>query len=91
MHRSLTLRRTAVTACVALLSLAGGTASTSAHSGPRADTPGTQQAAHDYRGTQGFNLCLLARCTLGTGSPGAGLSQIQGGNLCFLATCDVGA
>ncbi|WP_016906358.1 hypothetical protein [Streptomyces xiaopingdaonensis] len=90
MHRSLTLRRTAVTTCVALLSFAGGTASASDHPGPRADAPGTQQAAPGYRGAQGFNLCLLARCSLGTGSPGVGLSQTQGGNLCLLATCAVG-
>ena len=89
MHRSLTLRRTAFTACVALLSFAGGTASVPPPR-PRADTPGARQAAPDYRVAQGLNLCLRARCPLGTGRPGAEFSQVPGDDLRLFATCDAG-
>ncbi|MEW2546246.1 hypothetical protein AB0910_10810 [Streptomyces sp. NPDC047002] len=47
-----------------------------------------------YQGVQGINLCLLARCSLGGGTPGdtapGGVSNTQGGNLCLLAVCSVG-
>lgn len=44
-----------------------------------------------YRGIQGGNLCLLARCTVGESGPGghAGPSNTQGFNLCLLALCTV--
>ncbi|MGW6720217.1 hypothetical protein [Streptomyces sp. NPDC054995] len=44
-----------------------------------------------YRGIQGGNLCLLARCTVGESTPGghAGSSNTQGFNLCLLALCTV--
>ncbi|MFI7288750.1 hypothetical protein ACIBRY_19180 [Streptomyces anulatus] len=44
-----------------------------------------------YRGIQGGNLCLLARCTVGESGPGGhtGPSNTQGFNLCLLALCTV--
>ena len=44
-----------------------------------------------YRGVQGGNLCLLARCTVGHSGPGGhtGPSNTQGFNLCLLAACTV--
>ncbi|MFD8057848.1 hypothetical protein ACFXA0_27345 [Streptomyces cyaneofuscatus] len=44
-----------------------------------------------YRGIQGGNLCLLARCTVGQSGPGGhtGPSNTQGFNLCLLALCTV--
>lgn len=44
-----------------------------------------------YRGIQGGNLCLLARCTVGESGPGGhpGPSNTQGFNLCLLALCSV--
>ncbi|MFJ5046490.1 hypothetical protein [Streptomyces sp. NPDC088719] len=44
-----------------------------------------------YRGVQGGNLCLLARCTVGESGPGGhtGPSNTQGFNLCLLALCTV--
>ncbi|MEU5285607.1 hypothetical protein N7925_06665 [Streptomyces sp. CA-278952] len=44
-----------------------------------------------YRGIQGGNLCLLARCTVGASGPGGhtGPSNTQGFNLCLLALCTV--
>ncbi|PCG83891.1 hypothetical protein CIB93_22195 [Streptomyces sp. WZ.A104] len=44
-----------------------------------------------YRGIQGGNLCLLARCTVGESGPGShtGPSNTQGFNLCLLALCTV--
>ncbi|MYX71022.1 hypothetical protein [Streptomyces sp. SID3915] len=44
-----------------------------------------------YRGIQGGNLCLLARCTVGDSGPWehSGPSNTQGFNLCLLAACTV--
>ncbi|MCT6781862.1 hypothetical protein LXH09_35055 [Streptomyces sp. CS7] len=44
-----------------------------------------------YRGIQGGNLCLLARCTVGDSGTGGhpGPSNTQGFNLCLLALCTV--
>ncbi|AXG82701.1 hypothetical protein DVK44_17860 [Streptomyces paludis] len=42
-----------------------------------------------YRGIQGGNLCLLARCTVGDSAGSGGSSQTQGANICLLATCVV--
>lgn len=44
-----------------------------------------------YRGIQGGNLCLLARCTVGESGPDGhtGPSNTQGFNLCLLALCTV--
>lgn len=44
-----------------------------------------------YRGVQGGNLCLLARCTVGDSGPEghAGPGNTQGFNLCLLAACTV--
>lgn len=44
-----------------------------------------------YRGIQGGNLCLLARCAVGESGPAghAGPSNTQGFNLCLLAVCTV--
>lgn len=42
-----------------------------------------------YRGIQGGNLCLLARCTVGDSGGSAGPSQTQGANICLLAICTV--
>lgn len=44
-----------------------------------------------YRGVQGGNLCLLARCSVGSSTEGgnAGPSNTQGFNLCLLALCTV--
>ncbi|MEV7114317.1 hypothetical protein [Streptomyces anulatus] len=44
-----------------------------------------------YRGIQGGNLCLLARCSVGESGPGGhtGPSNTQGFNLCLLALCTV--
>lgn len=49
---------------------------------------------------QGFNLCLISRCTTGSdAADGAGtgaddpvtegIRQTQGGNICILSTCTV--
>ena len=43
-----------------------------------------------YRGTQGFNLCLLSRCSTGSGDgSGSGIGLVQGGNLCLLSVCEL--
>ncbi|MEU9613751.1 hypothetical protein AB0D56_19745 [Streptomyces sp. NPDC048209] len=42
-----------------------------------------------YRGVQGGNLCLLARCTVGDSGGSPGPSNTQGFNLCLLALCTV--
>ncbi|MFE3589134.1 hypothetical protein ACFXOY_16585 [Streptomyces niveus] len=42
-----------------------------------------------YRGIQGGNLCLLARCTVGDSGGSTGPSQTQGANICLLAICTV--
>ncbi|MDX3324964.1 MULTISPECIES: hypothetical protein [Streptomyces] len=44
-----------------------------------------------YRGVQGGNLCLLARCTVGDSGPEGhtGPGNTQGFNLCLLAACTV--
>ena len=44
----------------------------------------------DYQGTQGFNLCLLSRCSIGTeGHASGGIGLVQGGNLCLLSSCEL--
>ncbi|WP_442812090.1 hypothetical protein [Streptomyces sp. NBC_01212] len=65
------------------------------------EAPGQAQTARDsgiatealssYRGVQGGNLCLLARCAVGGSgaSGGTGPSNTQGFNLCLLALCNV--
>ncbi|MGW1100719.1 hypothetical protein ACWD5W_33520 [Streptomyces sp. NPDC002455] len=59
----------------------GGTAAAASDAGPLGS----------YRGVQGGNLCLLARCTVGDSGPEghAGPSNTQGFNLCLLAACTV--
>ncbi|MEV2245773.1 hypothetical protein [Streptomyces sp. NPDC049970] len=60
---------------------ASGTAAESGSTGPLSS----------YRGIQGGNLCLLARCTVGNSGPGGhtGPSNTQGFNLCLLSACTV--
>ncbi|MFF2728935.1 hypothetical protein ACFVS9_13665 [Streptomyces sp. NPDC058008] len=57
--------------------------------GSRAWTDGGRLGS--YRGIQGGNLCLLARCAVGNSGPGghAGPSNTQGFNLCLLSACTV--
>lgn len=101
---ALSLRRIAVVGGVVVMGLAGGTASAAAASAPDPGTPGSMtrsaQAAPasqngtlergGYRGTQGFNLCLLSRCSIGSGAPAeGGVGLVQGGNLCLLSYCEV--
>ncbi len=93
------LRGIAVAGSVLALSLTGATAA-SAYGGSgksesawsRQETPAHQRAAtaNGYRGTQGFNLCLLSRCSTGSGDDaGSGIGLVQGGNLCLLSTCEL--
>ncbi|GAA2586873.1 hypothetical protein GCM10010424_37560 [Streptomyces lienomycini] len=81
------------------LSIAGATAA-SAHGGSgkpegawsRQEAPAQRDAAttSGYRGTQGFNLCLLSRCSTGSADGGGrGVGLVQGGNLCLLSFCEL--
>ncbi|CAL9626416.1 hypothetical protein [Streptomyces sp. enrichment culture] len=100
------LRGMAVAGSAMVLTLTGATAasafggSASPASAPgksdstwaRQDAPAERSAATPggYRGTQGFNLCLLSRCSVGSGGgAGGGIGLVQGGNLCLLSFCDV--
>ncbi|WP_233518483.1 hypothetical protein [Streptomyces corynorhini] len=82
-----------VTAGIVLIS---GAASASAADG-RTTASATQQTrtttasplAGSYRGIQGANFCLLARCTVGDSGPGTGPSNTQGINFCLLALCTI--
>ncbi|MFJ6701059.1 hypothetical protein ACIQM4_34090 [Streptomyces sp. NPDC091272] len=57
---------------------------------PDRQAPPARQALWNYRGVQGGNLCLLSRCTVGSGTAGSqGPSNTQGFNLCLLSACDV--
>ncbi|MER5813865.1 hypothetical protein [Streptomyces californicus] len=84
-----------VGALVGAAILAAAPAASAAPSAPAA--PRQTQAAPApgldafYRGIQGGNLCLLARCTVGDAGAGAhpGPSNTQGFNLCLLALCTV--
>ncbi|NJP99733.1 hypothetical protein [Streptomyces zingiberis] len=94
-----TLRGAAVAGGVVALALTGATTASAA------DAPGTSgttvsrqdtsarhltQAAGGYRGTQGFNLCLLSTCSTGSEDRGGnGVGLVQGGNLCLLSTCEL--
>ncbi|MFI1023214.1 hypothetical protein [Streptomyces olivaceus] len=94
----------AVAGSAMVLTLTGATAA-SAFGGPAAPTPGKSDStwarqvvpversasgAGGYRGTQGFNLCLLSRCSIGSGdTSGGGIGLVQGGNLCLLSSCEV--
>lgn len=106
MHRSAirkTLRGIAVAGGVAVMGVAGGTAAsaasatpkpggaeTNAWSAPVAHPPSADGHGTGYRGTQGFNLCLLSRCSTGSGDDiGSGTGLVQGGNLCLLSYCEV--
>ncbi|MFI1223753.1 MULTISPECIES: hypothetical protein [unclassified Streptomyces] len=62
-----------------------------AHSAREAGPAAAGPLASSYRGIQGGNLCLLARCTVGESGPGGhtGPSNTQGFNLCLLALCTV--
>lgn len=90
----------AMVGSVATLGLAGATgasaadtsaaaaAKNAAHSSPLMD----DRAAgfKDYQGSQGFNLCLLSRCSIGSeGHTSGGIGLVQGGNLCLLASCEL--
>ncbi|WP_084996651.1 hypothetical protein [Streptomyces sp. S8] len=93
------LRWQLVGALVGVTLLVAAPAASAAPS-PRA-APGQAQAvpgevsapgpAAFYRGIQGGNLCLLARCTVGDAGTGGrpGPSNTQGFNLCLLALCTV--
>lgn len=94
-----TVRRSFVGALVAAALLAAAPVASAATSAP--EVPRQRQAAPAaaaapglaafYRGIQGGNLCLLARCTVGDSVSGAhpGPSNTQGFNLCLLALCTV--
>ncbi|WP_328315886.1 hypothetical protein [Streptomyces sp. NBC_00388] len=84
-----------------LLVSAGGAAAASpagaqpsaapAHSTGR-QAPVARSLADAYRGIQGVNFCLLARCTVGdqgSDSGSTGPSNTQGANFCLLAVCTV--
>ncbi|MFI5859731.1 hypothetical protein [Streptomyces parvulus] len=93
------LRGIAVAGGMLAVSITGATAA-SAHDGSphsesawsRQEAPRQQAAAAGggYRGTQGFNLCLLSRCSIGSGDAGGGgIGLVQGGNLCLLSSCEL--
>lgn len=93
------LRGMAVAGSVLALSLTGATVasahgesgkSESAWSRQEAPTQRAASASGGYRGTQGFNLCLLSRCSTGSGDgAGSGVGLVQGGNLCLLSVCEL--
>lgn len=85
-----------------LLASAGGAAAASSPAGAQPGAvpahhtarpaPATPSLADAYRGVQGVNFCLLARCTVGdqgTGAGSTGPSNTQGANFCLLAVCTV--
>ncbi|MFE2378171.1 hypothetical protein [Streptomyces sp. NPDC059398] len=85
-----------------LLVSAGGAAAASAPAGAAPGAAPAQSTAHRtatapplanaYRGIQGINFCLLARCTIGdqgAGGRSTGPSNTQGANFCLLAVCTV--
>ncbi|MET9139088.1 hypothetical protein [Streptomyces parvulus] len=93
------LRGMAVAGSVLAFGLTGATAA-SAHGGSgtsetawsRQEAPVQRTASNPggYRGTQGFNLCLLSRCSTGSGDgSGSGIGLVQGGNLCLLSVCEL--
>ncbi|MFG2595886.1 hypothetical protein [Streptomyces sp. NPDC048462] len=81
---------------VLVITSAAGAGAAGAH-GRTAPGDGSIRAAQPawtplaYRGVQGGNLCLLARCSVGDSAGGgnAGPSNTQGFNLCLLALCTV--
>ncbi|WP_069990491.1 hypothetical protein [Streptomyces qinglanensis] len=91
----------AVVGSVAAMSLAGSTAAaastttarpvgTESHARSPLGTRSLPDREAGYRGTQGFNLCLLSRCSIGSDDGvGSGIGLVQGGNLCLLSTCEV--
>ncbi|MDT0433202.1 MULTISPECIES: hypothetical protein [Streptomyces] len=93
------LRGIAVAGSVLALSLTGATAASaqtgsgqtsSAVSRQEATVQRAAPAPAGYRGTQGFNLCLLSRCSTGSDSgDGGGVGLVQGGNLCLLSVCEL--
>lgn len=93
------VRLAAATATAAALLLAGATTAAAAPDtpGPTATSirpadatpPDRTPLASLYRGIQGGNLCLLARCTLGGSEGSAEASNTQGANICLLAVCSV--
>ncbi|MEU6762947.1 hypothetical protein ABZ916_10520 [Streptomyces sp. NPDC046853] len=102
MHRpglAKSLRGIAVAGAAVALSLAGATAASASGTSGTTDSTWSQQEAPaqrsaadsgGYRGTQGFNLCLLSRCSTGSGdSPKGGVGLVQGGNLCVLSSCEL--
>ncbi|MFD7718123.1 hypothetical protein [Streptomyces sp. NPDC059814] len=79
-----------------MITSAAGAGAAGVH-GPTVPGGGSIRAAQPagatsvYRGVQGGNLCLLARCSVGSSTAGgnAGPSNTQGFNLCLLALCTV--
>lgn len=103
MHRSgwaKSLRGIAVTGgAVAAFTLTGVTVASASDTSARSESAWPRQeapaqhvstTAGGYRGTQGFNLCLLSRCSTGSGDDTrGGTGLVQGGNLCLLSFCEV--
>ncbi|MER5439723.1 hypothetical protein [Streptomyces sp. NPDC002790] len=93
------LRGMAVTGGMVILSLAGATAASASAAPMKGETAGSQQLSQPqrtatttdgYRGTQGFNLCLLSRCSVGSSDrTQGGVGLVQGGNLCLLSLCEI--
>ncbi|MET8061196.1 hypothetical protein [Streptomyces microflavus] len=89
------LRRALVPAAAGALLLISAPGAEAAASPERTARPAQSTPAAGplaaYRGIQGGNLCLLARCTVGDSGPAGhvGPSNTQGFNLCLLAVCTV--
>lgn len=102
MHRpgwAKSLRGIAVAGSAVALCLTGATVASASDASGKAESAWSRQeapaqhaatTAGGYRGTQGFNLCLLSTCSTGSGEDTeGGIGLVQGGNLCLLSTCEL--